>query len=234
MSKDFSLTTFNSKGELKQIENALQAVNNGQTAIGICYSEGVVLITEKNLKSSLVDHDSIEKIQKIAPHIGATFAGLFGDFRVLMQFARKHSMTYKLQYEEPITVRNMTSHICSLFQEFTLSGGVRPFGVSILLAGVDQSGTKLFQLDPSGVYNEWKAISVGRNSQTIKQILERRYKENLDLDEAVHIGLSALKEKFEGVMNSQNVEISFVDKHERILKVFSTEQIASAIEFLRE
>jgi 20S proteasome alpha/beta subunit len=40
----------------------------------------VLLITEKNLKSGLVDHDSIEKIQMVAPHIGATFAGLFGDY----------------------------------------------------------------------------------------------------------------------------------------------------------
>jgi 20S proteasome subunit alpha 2 len=115
-----------------------------------------------------------------------------------MQFARKHFMTYKLSYEEPIPLGNMTRHIASLFQEYTLAGGVRPFGISLLLAGVDSHGAKLFQLDPSGVYHEWQAVSIGRNSQSIKQILERRYKSNIDLDEAVHIGLTALKEKFEG------------------------------------
>lgn len=62
MSEDFSLTTFNSKGKLKQIENAIKAVSNGQTTIGIRYKTGVVLISEKNLKNPLVDTDSIQKI----------------------------------------------------------------------------------------------------------------------------------------------------------------------------
>jgi proteasome alpha subunit len=99
-------------------------VANGQTAIGIKYSTGVVLITEKNLKSVLVDTESIQKIQPIASHVGATFAGLFGDFRVLMQDARKHNATYKLTYEEPILLGNLTRHMADLFQEFTQSGGV--------------------------------------------------------------------------------------------------------------
>ena len=73
-------------------------------------------------------------------------------------------MSYKLSYEEPIPLGNMTWHIASLFQEYTVAGGVRPFGISLLLAGVDNNGSKLFQLDPSGVYHEWKAVSIGRNS----------------------------------------------------------------------
>ena len=81
---DFSLTTFNSKGKLKQIENALKAVSNGQTAIGIRYKTGVVLAVEKNIKSVLVDETSVQKIQKVAEHVGATYSGLFGDFRVLL------------------------------------------------------------------------------------------------------------------------------------------------------
>lgn len=234
MSKDFSLTTFNSKGSLQQLEYALQAVKNGQNAIGICYADGVVLITEKILKSSMVDHESIEKIQMIAPHIGATFAGLFGDYRVLMQYARKHSMSHKLSYEEPILVGNMTRHMAGLFQEFTLAGGVRPFGVSILLAGVDHLGCKLFQLDPSGVYHEWKAVAVGKHAEQIKKVLERRYKPDIDLDEAIHIGLNALKEKFEGVMSSKNIEIVHISKGQRRFQSMTKEQIQNAVEFLRE
>ncbi len=89
MSGEFSLTTFNSKGKLKQIEYALKAVSNGQTSIGIRYKTGVVLAVEKNIKSILVDENSVKKIQKIADHVGATYSGLFGDFRVLLKSARK-------------------------------------------------------------------------------------------------------------------------------------------------
>ena len=85
MSGNFSLTTFNSKGKLKQIENALTAVKNGETSVGIVFKDGVVLATEKQYKSPLVDTDSVKKIQQISEHVGATYSGLFGDFRVLLQ-----------------------------------------------------------------------------------------------------------------------------------------------------
>lgn len=124
--------------------------------------------------------------------------------------------------------------MADLFQEFTQSGGVRPFGVSVLLAGVDQLGAKLYQLDPSGVFHEWKAVAIGRNSQTIKQILEWRYKDGIDFDEAVHIGLTALREKFEGLMSSSNVEIAFVDMKTNKFQMLPKNQIQNAIDFLRE
>ncbi len=84
MSSEFSLTTFNSKGKLKQIENALKAVSKGETAIGIRYKTGVLLAVEKNIKSLLVDETSVRKIQNICSHVGSTYSGLSGDFRVLL------------------------------------------------------------------------------------------------------------------------------------------------------
>ena len=143
-------------------------------------------------------------------------------------------MSHKLSYEEPILVGNMTRHMAGLFQEFTLAGGVRPFGVSILLAGVDHLGCKLYQLDPSGVYHEWKAVAIGKNSEQIKKILERRYKPDMDLDEAIHIGLNALKEKFEGVMSSKSIEIVYISNSQKKFHQMSKEQVQNAIDFLKE
>ena len=77
------------------------------------------MISEKNLKNPLVDTDSIQKIQKIDEHVGASYSGLFGDFRVLLQYARKHNMKYKLTYEEPILLGNLARETAKVFQEFT-------------------------------------------------------------------------------------------------------------------
>ena len=163
MSSEFSLTTFNSKGKLKQIENALKAVSQGETALGIKYKEGVVLAVEKNIKSPLIDENSVRKIQQVAEHTGATYAGLSGDFRVLLQTSRKQSIKHQVIYEEPVLMGNLAREIAKIFQEFTQSGGVRPFGISLLLAGIDSGEPQLFQLDPSGVYHEWKATAIGKN-----------------------------------------------------------------------
>ena len=103
---DFSLTTFSSKGKLKSIENALKAVSNGETAIGIKCKNGVILAVEKKLSSPLIDETCFEKIHKIARHVGTTYAGLTGDNRLLLQKSRKTSMEYNLTYGEPILMSN--------------------------------------------------------------------------------------------------------------------------------
>jgi 20S proteasome subunit alpha 2 len=212
MSGDFSLTTFNSKGKLKQIENALTAVRNGETSVGLVFKDGVVLATEKQFKSPLVDTDSVDKIQPISDHVGATYSGLFGDFRVLLQHARKKTKEYNLVYQEQRLMGNIARETAKTFQEFTQSGGVRPFGISLLMAGADDSGTHLYQLDPSGVYQEWKATAVGKNGADCKSFFEKRFKDNMSLEEAVHLALLAVKRGFEGSFKSSNVEIALVQK----------------------
>lgn len=57
------------------------------------------------------------------------------------------------------------------------SGGVRPFGVSLLMAGYDDNGPQLYQIDPSGSYFAWKASAIGKNMTNAKTFLEKRYSE---------------------------------------------------------
>ena len=234
MSSEFSLTTFNSKGKLKQIENALKAVSNGETTVGIKYKDGVVLAVEKNIKSPLIDENSVRKIQQIAEHVGATYAGLSGDFRVLLQSARKQSMKHVLTYEEPILIGSLARETAKIFQEFTQSGGVRPFGICLLLAGIDSDGPQLFQLDPSGVYHEWKATSVGKNGPNAKIFLEKRYKEDLDRDDAIHMALMALKEGFEGSLNNRNIEIGYIDVADNKFKNLSQTEVGHILGFVND
>lgn len=39
---------------------------------------------------------------------------------------------------------------------------MRPFGVSLLLAGYDDNGPQLYQIDPSGSYFAWRVRAAGR------------------------------------------------------------------------
>ena len=76
-------------------------------------------------------------------------------------------------------------------------------------------------MDPSGVYHEWKATAIGKNAAMAKVHLEKRYKEDLDKDEAVHIALLALKDGFEGVMSCKNIEVSYIDQKNKVFKVLN-------------
>jgi len=207
----FSLTTFSPSGKLVQIEYALNAVNAGATSLGIRATNGVVLATEKKLPSTLIDESTVQKIQEITPSTGVVYAGMGPDSRVLVRKARKQTAVYKQQYGEQIPVSQLVREVAGVMQEFTQQGGVRPFGVSLLVAGYDkEQGPQLYQVDPSGSYFAWKASAIGKNMVNAKTFLEKRYSEDIELEDAVHTAILTLKEGFEGQIGADNIEIGIV------------------------
>ena len=154
------------KKQKNQIEHALNAVNAGATALGIRAVDGVVLATEKKARSPLVDGATISKLSPVTPNSGLAYAGMGPDSRVLVRRARKSAQAYLRTYGEEIPVAQLCRETAAVMQEFTQRGGVRPFGVSLLMAGVDAGGgPQLYQIDPSGSYFAWKASAVGKNAQ---------------------------------------------------------------------
>ena len=113
----------------------------------------------------------------------------------------------------------LTREIAAIMQEYTQSGGVRPFGVSLLVAGYDDAGPQLYQVDPSGAYFGWRATAIGKNFTNAKTFLEKRYAADMELEDAVHTALLTLREGFEGEMNKDNIEVAVVgaDKTFRVL-----------------
>jgi len=134
----FSLTTFSPSGKLVQIEYALNAVNQGVTSLGIKAANGIVLATEKKSSTPLIDASSSSKVSLITPNIGMVYSGMGPDYRVLVDKARKVSHTgYKRIYNEYPPTRILVQDVARVMQEATQSGGVRPYGVSLLIAGWD-------------------------------------------------------------------------------------------------
>ena len=189
----FSLTTFSPSGKLVQIEYALQAVASGAPSVGIkvelvtrCTVQfvcnilsqavnGVVLATEKKNKSILFEDHSTYKIEQVTKNIGMVYSGMGPDYRLLVRRARKMAQDYYLMYHEPIPTAQLVYRVALVMQEYTQSGGVRPFGVSLLICGWDEPGKPvLFQCDPSGAYFAWKATAMGKNQVNGKTFLEKR------------------------------------------------------------
>lgn len=221
----FSLTTFSPSGKLVQIEYALAAVASGAASVGLKATNGVVLATEKKHKSILNEEHSTFKIEKITDNIGMVYSGMGPDYRVLIKRARKAAQEYKLYYGFEIPTAQLVARVAAVMQEFTQSGGVRPFGVSLLICGWDKDAPegendpkdgdnkaaggrpRLFQCDPSGAYFAWKATAMGKNYVNGKTFLEKRYDDNMELEDAVHTAILTLKEGFEGQMTEDNIEI---------------------------
>ena len=182
-------------------------------------TNGVVIATEKRLPSMLIESDTFEKIAILNDSTGVVYSGMGPDFRVLVRKARKKAEAYRNKYKELQPTTQVCREIATVMQQFTQSGGVRPFGVSLLAAGYDHDGPQLMQIDPSGACFGWKATAVGKNFVNAKTFLEKRFNEEMELEDAIHTALLTLKEGFEGEMTEFNIEVGVVgeDKKFRVL-----------------
>jgi 20S proteasome subunit alpha 4 len=134
---------------------------------------------------------------------------LTADARVLVNKARVEAQSYRLQFEDAVSIDYITRYIAQVQQRYTQSGGVRPFGISTLIAGFDDDGTpQLFQTDPSGTFSAWKANTCGRNSKTVREFLEKHYVDNMSEQDSIKLAVKSLLEVVES--GSKNVEIALV------------------------
>ena len=188
---DFNNTVFSPDGRLYQVEYARELVNRGGTIVGIRCAEGVVLGSEENAEV-LEEVGRSWKIFQVDEHIGAAIIGLGSDARVLIDQARIDAQSNKLTYDEPIDVEVATQKICDTQQTYTQHGGGRPFGVAMILGGVDKTGPRVFGTHPSGNYMRYKATAVGAGTETVLPILKEMYREDLTLEEGVKLAVKCL------------------------------------------
>lgn len=190
---DRAATMFSPDGRLYQVEYASKIVEQGTLGAGLIYDSGVLFATDKKISSRLILPESIEKLFAIDDHIGAVSSGLVGDARRLVQFARQEAQENSIYYEEPIEVEALVKKVSGVAQYFTQYGGVRPFGVSFIIGGVDQTGSRLFEVEPSGALAEYRAIAIGKGKKEAMEFLEQKFKDNLSRDDAMDLLIEALK-----------------------------------------
>jgi proteasome alpha subunit len=224
---DRAITIFSPEGRLYQVEYAYEAVKRGMTALGVKAVDGVVLAVEKKSTSPLVE--GAEKIKKIDDHVGVAFAGLFGDARVLIDQARIYAQTHRLVYGEPIPIEMLVKRICDIKQVYTQHGGVRPFGVAFLFAGIDRKGVHLIQTDPGGTYLRCKARAIGAGAQRALDLFVKEYRDDIKIDEAVLLALRGLREAMEEGFSPENIELAKIDIYTKSFTIFTADQVRELI-----
>lgn len=190
-------------------------MKRGTTTVGVKYKTGVVLIVDKRITSRLIEPDSIEKIFEIDDHIGCATSGLVADARALIDRARLDAQINEITYNEKIQIKALVKRICDFKQTYTQYGGVRPFGTALLIAGVDETGPRLFSTDPSGAMMEYKASSEGSGRNGAMAYFESNYREGISMDDAIDMSIKALYKGTEGKLNPEATEIGVVDKNIR-------------------
>jgi|ETNmetMinimDraft_2_1059921.scaffolds.fasta_scaffold90529_1 proteasome alpha subunit len=192
MGYDRSSIMFSPDGRLLQVEYAKKTVRQGTSALGIVCKDGVLLMADKRVSEKLIIPKSLEKIYKVDEHIGATASGMLSDGRVLIEKAQLVAQQHRVTYDDTIGILNLVKDICDMKQFYTQYGGARPFGVSILFAGVNEH-PQLYVTDPTGIFFEYKATAIGEGEAEIKEFLDKNYRENLNVEDGIKLAVKALK-----------------------------------------
>ena len=225
-----AITQFSPEGRLFQVEYAIEAVRRGTTAICCRNKDSVVFAVEKKSSGLAVSLGS-EKIFKVDDHIGVSIAGLTADARVLIDRARIQAQINILSYDEKISVKDSTLNICEYLQAFTQNAGVRPFGVSFLIAGID-SNTSLYLTDPSGAMWGYKAFAIGSGATEARTYLEEHYKDDINDEELKLLPLRTLKELMGDNLNKNTCDVAFILKEDVKFRLLSIDEKVELLEKL--
>jgi proteasome alpha subunit len=212
MAYDRAVTVYSPDGRLFQVEYAREAIKKGASAVGLKYKNGVVLIAEKKTRNKLVETKIAEKLFKIDDSIGCVVAGLIADGRILVDYARIDAQINKITYNEKIPVAALTKKICELLRLHTQFGGVRPFGVSLLIAGVDEGGIHLYETDPSGALTGYKAGCIGRERHQVIELFEDRYMDNMSMSRTIMLGLEAIENVEGDTVDASMIEMGIIER----------------------
>ena len=208
---DRAITIFSPDGRLYQVEYALETVRRGSLAVGIRTKDGIVLAVEEKGRK-LQSGDSVIKMFQIDDHVGAVGAGYIPDARIQVDSARVLAQSNRLIYDEPVDIEAIAKKIADMNQQYTQYAGVRPFGVSLIIAGVDEgSGPVVFLADPTGTYSGFAAIAIGQGSDQVNDYLEKNYAADLSLDAAVTLAIECIYLVSEDKTGTAHIKVAVVE-----------------------
>lgn len=223
---DRAITIFSPDGRLYQVEYALETVRRGSLAVGIQTRDGVVLAVEEKGRK-LQSGDSVIKMFQIDDHVGAVGAGYIPDARIQVDSARVLAQSNRLIYDEPVDVEAIAKRIADMNQQYTQYAGVRPFGVSLIIAGVD-AGPVVFLADPTGTYSGFHAIAIGQGSDQVNDYLEKNYSPDLSMDAAVTLAIECIYLVSEEKTGTAHIKVAVVETETRKWRRLAEQELAKS------
>lgn len=217
MGYDRAATMFSPDGHLLQVEYAEKTVRLGSASIGLTCKDGVVIVADKRIRDKLIAPESAVKIFEIDEHVMASSAGILSDARMLIDQAQVLAQQNKVTYGSPIEPISVIRFIADKKQSFTQYGGARPYGVAVLLAGVNKGKPHVYTSDVTGNFFAYKANAIGENDEKIKEILRSELKE-MNVEEGIRFGLKIFKQVLDKNFDLERFEVAYVKLDEERIK----------------
>ncbi|MGI0041936.1 MAG: archaeal proteasome endopeptidase complex subunit alpha [Nitrosopumilaceae archaeon] len=221
---DRAITVFSPDGRLYQVEYAIETVRRGTLAIGIKSKDGLILAVEEKPRK-LQNAEVTQKIFQVDDHIGVAAAGYIPDARSQVDNARFFAQSNRMIYDEPVEVESVAKHLADQCQQFTQYAGVRPFGVALIIAGVDRSGSTIYLTDPSGTYISYDAVAIGSGADQVTEYLEKFYKKDMTTEDAAALAIESIYLVSEDKEGVKHIKMSQIQNDTKLLSKVAEKDI---------
>jgi len=225
MGYDRTATMFSPQGHLLQVEYAEKTVRLGSASIGMTCSDGVFILADLRIEDKLIVQRSANKIYEIDSHIIASVAGIVSDARVLIERAQVLAQQHRVTYDSSIEPELIIKDISNVKQQFTQYGGARPFGVSLMIAGINSKRPELYTSDVTGNYLSYYTNAIGENDEKIREILREKYKPEFTIKRGVKLALDIIKEMQDKKFNIGRFELVYIKSENSELKRLYGEEL---------
>jgi proteasome alpha subunit len=225
MGYDRTATMFSPEGHLLQVEYAEKTIRLGSPSIGMVCTDGVFILADRRVEDKLITQKSANKIYELDSHVIASVAGIISDARVLVEKSQILAQQHRITYDSEIEPELLIKEISNIKQQFTQYGGARPFGVSIMVAGINQKNPELFTSDVTGNYFSYHANAIGENDDKIKDKLREKYTRDLTIKKGVKLAISIFKEVQGDKFNMNRFELSLLKKEDSKIEKLEGEEL---------
>ena len=230
---DRAITVFSPDGRLYQVEYAIETIRRGSITVGVSCNDGVIMAVEEKTHKLQIG-DTAQKIFQIDDHIGIAAAGYIPDARSQVDNARFFSQSNKLIYDEPVDVEEVAKHLADQCQQYTQFAGVRPFGVALIIAGINRGKSVLYLTDPSGTFVKYDAVAIGSGSDDVTTFLEKHYKIDLSMDDALQLSVAAIYMTHEDKTEPIQTRIAKISTSDNKFEVLSNDTIDKLVSLAKE
>ncbi len=225
MGYDRTATMFSPEGKLLQVEYAEKAIRLGSSSIGMVCSDGVMILADKRIEEPLMVKKSSSKISEIDSHIIASSAGIVADARMLVEKAQLLAQQHRVTYDSPIEPEIIIKEISNIKQQFTQYGGARPFGVSMMIAGINSGKPEIYTSDVTGNYFSYHANAIGENDEKIKESLREKYEKSLTIKKGAKIALNIFRESQSNKFKAERFELVYIKKDDVKIEKLEGEEL---------
>jgi len=182
----------------------------GTTTVGVVSKDGIILSSDTRVTmGSFIAHKKGKKVYKIDDHLAMTISGNVADAQQTVEILKANTRLYRLENKRPMPVKSAARLIANLF----FSARLAPMVAQILVGGLDDSGPRIYALDPFGGLTEEKCVATGSGSPIAYGVLEDKYREDMSVSEALPtVVQSVISAMRRDAASGDSFDVSIVDQ----------------------